>query len=70
MPGPGTRGAVATLIELEAAGGHCEALSKAHRKTLTALVEARLVHRVTYKAGLVVYQITEAGRRLSASGLE
>lgn len=54
------------LIELDAAGGHCEALSSAHRHALRALTEARLVHRVTYPAGLVIYEITDAGRRMSA----
>jgi len=54
------------LIELDAAGGHCEALSSAHGHALYALMEARLVHRVAYPAGLVIYEITDAGRRLSA----
>jgi len=53
------------LIELDDAGGHSEALSSAHGLALGALIEARLVHRVTYPAGLVIYEITEAGRRIS-----
>jgi hypothetical protein len=54
------------LVELDAAGGHCEALSSVHRRALSALIEAHLVHRVTYPAGLVIYEITDAGRRMSA----
>ena len=61
--------AASALVELEAAGGHSEALSAAHRRALTALMQDRLVQRVTYKAGLVIYEITEAGRRLSAAWL-
>ena len=54
------------LIELDAAGGHCEALSRTHGLALSALMQARLVQRVTYPAGLVIYEITDAGRRMSA----
>ena len=57
------------LIELDAAGGHSEAFSKTHGLALTALMEARLVRRVTYPAGLVIYEITDAGRRLSQAWL-
>ena len=53
------------LAELDAAGGHSEALSTTHAHALSALTEARLVHRVTYPAGLVIYEITDTGRRLS-----
>ena len=61
--------ALSELIELDAAGGHCEAFSSAHREAMIALMEARLVHRVTYKAGLVIYEITDAGRRMSQAWL-
>lgn len=54
------------LVELDAAGGHCEALSSTHGHALNALIEAHLVHRVTYPAGLIIYEITDAGRRMSA----
>lgn len=58
---------MSVLLELDAAGGHSEAFSKTHGLALTALAEARLVRRVTYPAGLVIYEITDAGRRMSAS---
>ena len=59
---------IEVLVALDEAGGHCEALSPAHRQALRVLTDERLVRRVVYPAGLVIYEITDAGRRLSAAG--
>ena len=66
---PKSTSSLNVLIELDAAGGHSEAFSETHGLALTALMEARLVRRVTYPAGLVIYEITDAGRRLSQAWL-
>jgi hypothetical protein len=59
--------ALTALHELEDAGGHSEALSIPHQQALRALMQDHLVRRVAYKAGLVIYEITKAGRRISAA---
>jgi hypothetical protein len=59
--------ALTALHELEDAGGHSEAFSIPHQQALRALMQDRLVRRVVYKAGLVIYEITKAGRRVSAA---
>ena len=51
------------LKDLVDDGGHSEISAAAHQQSLSALVEARLINRVVYRAGLVVHEITDAGRR-------
>ena len=50
------------LKDLDEAGGHDEAHTEIQRAAMTALMRQRLVDRKTYKDGLVIYEITEAGR--------
>jgi hypothetical protein len=50
------------LKDLNAAGGHDEAHSDGQRQAMMDLMVRRLVNRTTYKHGLVIYEITDAGR--------
>ena len=50
------------LKDLDAAGGHDEAHTDVQREAMTDLIRQHLVNRTTYKDGLVIYEITEAGR--------
>jgi hypothetical protein len=50
------------LKDLNAAGGHDEAHSDGQRQAMIDLMSRRLVNRTTYKHGLVIYEITDAGR--------
>jgi hypothetical protein len=50
------------LKDLNAAGGHDEAHSDGQRQAMIDLMGRRLVNRTTYKHGLVIYEITDAGR--------
>ena len=50
------------LKDLNAAGGHDEAHSEGQRQAMIDLMGRRLVNRTTYKHGLVIYEITDAGR--------
>ena len=68
-PRPEKQSDIEILLALDEAGGHCEAFSQAHHHALAALIDDRLVHRVVYPAGLVIYEITDAGRRVSAAWL-
>jgi hypothetical protein len=51
------------LKDLVEGGGHGEMPAAAQQQSLSALIEARLINRVVYRAGLVVHEITDAGRR-------
>jgi len=50
------------LKDLDAAGGHGEAHTEGQREAMTDLLGQRLVNRKTYKHGLVIFEITDAGR--------
>ena len=53
----------ALLKDLDATGGYHESLSERQRQALMALIEMRLVHRTTYRAGRVTYGLSDAVRR-------
>ena len=50
------------LKNLDAAGGHREAHAKDDGEAMKLLVRRHFVKRSAYKAGLVTYEITNAGR--------
>jgi hypothetical protein len=54
----------ALLKDIDATGGYHEPLTEKQRHALMALIEMRLVARTTYRAGLVTYGLSEAGRRI------
>lgn len=54
--------AVKALKDLDAAGGHGEAHTESQRRAMADLLRQRLVNRTTYKNGLVIFEITDAGR--------
>jgi len=51
------------LKNLDEAGGHSEARTGAQRQAMSVLMRRRFVNRTIYKGGLVIYEITDAGRR-------
>jgi hypothetical protein len=57
------RKAVKVLKNLDATGGHGEAHTDVQREAMTVLMRQHFVNRTIYKAGLVIYEITNAGRQ-------
>jgi hypothetical protein len=62
VEGPSRKNAM-LLKALAAAGGSGEAHSDMYRQAMAALMKTRLVTCITYRAGLVIYEITDAGRK-------
>lgn len=58
-----SKGNAALLKDLDAAGAYHEPLPDMQRQALMALIEMRLVDRTIYRAGLVTYGLSDAGRR-------
>ena len=56
---------VKSLRDLDAAGGFGEAVTGSHRRSMATLIKANLVNRINYPSGLVIYEITEAGRKFA-----
>jgi hypothetical protein len=51
------------LKNLDEAGGHSEGCTGTQRGAMSALMRRRFVNRTIYKGGLVIYEITDAGRQ-------
>ena len=58
----------AILTELDAKGGHGEAGADWQDTALATLMAARHIDCIAYRGGLVMYEITESGRRFLGEG--